>query len=69
LAGALIRWAWHLEAAGMMMRFGVAYLFVDRTLCSGSFIFGPELRASFFAFRGLPISSRAAGGLSIRGLP
>ena len=35
LAGALIRWAWHLEAAGMMMRFGVAYLFVDRTLCSG----------------------------------
>jgi hypothetical protein len=35
LAGALVRWVWHLEAAGMMMRLGVAYLFVDRTLCSG----------------------------------
>lgn len=35
LAGALVRWVWHLEAAGMMMRFGVAYLFVDRMLCSG----------------------------------
>lgn len=35
LAGTLIRWAWKLEAAGMMIRFGIAYLFVERTLCSG----------------------------------
>jgi hypothetical protein len=35
LAGAIIRWVWHLEAAGMLLRFGIAYLFIDRTLCSG----------------------------------
>lgn len=35
LAGTLIRWVWKLEAAGMMFRFGVAYLFVERTVCSG----------------------------------
>ena len=35
MTGLVMRWVWHLEAAGMMLRFGVAYLFADRTLCSG----------------------------------